>query len=345
MWLGVLLPLAWIWAGGPAFCQSEPPIVHVYYFDAPGCTKCLQAKALIRRLARTDPQISVRSIPVLTAGGYELADALLTIGGVDKSLPAEGPSLLVGTTFVRRMFFEESTVRAAIDRYRATGAPDLYPRAVNILGHAHDVLPQQMRRWGLAPVIVAGLLDGINPCAFATLIFFLAYLGLTAGQSRKALAVGLLFVAGVFGAYFAFGFGIVQAILALEVFPQVRTGLHALIAVGCLVLAWLSARDYRQLKAGNTAGVSLQLPRALKQQTHHAIRHGLRSSWLYPASFVAGAAVSMLELACTGQVYVPAIIYLLSLSDTRTAALGRWRQRNGTARRGCPVPISRREFL
>jgi hypothetical protein len=50
-------------------------------------------------------------------------------------------------------------------------------------------------------VLAAGLLDGVNPCAFVTVIFLLSYLSLLKYRRRDAMLVGAAFTAAMFATY------------------------------------------------------------------------------------------------------------------------------------------------
>lgn len=305
-----------------AVCASAGPPIHAYFFTAPGCAHCGEAERIVEKHIETDPQVSLRVVDVHTPSGLEIGQALLTVAGKGPDKLPVAPGLLIGETHIELSGFTRMAALAAVDDHRAAGAPDIYARAERIRGRARYSLSGKFRRWGILTIIGAGLLDGINPCAFATLVFFLTYLGFAGASGRRLAAVGLLFAAGVFVAYFAFGLGILHAALALESFPAIRRVMYGIIGAACLVFAGLSLYDYWQLRRGNSRAVKLQLPAAFKRQTHRAIRAGAGARLVGPAAFVAGAAVSSLEIACTGQVYIPAIIYMLSLSETRNAALG-----------------------
>ncbi|MGF1655598.1 MAG: hypothetical protein ACFCU3_01325 [Verrucomicrobiales bacterium] len=54
-------------------------------------------------------------------------------------------------------------------------------------------------------VVAAGLLDGLNPCAFATIIFLLSYLQVARKSGREILQIGVAYILGVFCTYFALG--------------------------------------------------------------------------------------------------------------------------------------------
>jgi cytochrome c biogenesis protein CcdA len=318
----------WLWTsstvfvwGAVAFAGGEPP-VYVYFFDAPGCPKCEPIEGFLSETVEPDPQVRLIIVDVHEPSGIELGQALLTVAGVGGDRFPEAPGLLVGDTYLDVGAVGERSIAAAIDKYRASGAADIRERAERIRGRTRHAAPEMFQRWSVAAILGAGLLDGINPCAFATLVFFLAYLGVTGASRRGMLLVGLSFAAGVFAVYFAFGLGLLHAFLALEAFPALRQSLYVGIALICLILAALSLQDYRHLRAGDPSKVRLQLPLAAKQRAHQAIRGAMRSRVAAPAAFVAGGGVSVLEIACTGQVYIPALIYMSSISQTRLAAIG-----------------------
>jgi len=296
---------------------ATPPIIHAYYLGGEGCHGCAVGDDTIDRLVASDPQVRLVCLDINR--DYALAQALLVVAGLD-ALPT-APSLLVGTTYVDNAAFGPTAVQRATDAYRGEGAPDLMPKALQIEPNADKALPAVLRKWGPLAVIGAGLLDGVNPCAFATLIFFISYLAVAGARGHRLLAVGLLYAGGVFVAYFAFGLGILKALLSLDAFPAIRQALYGVIAMVCLGLAGISVYDARQLRMGCPTAVLLQLPEAFKQSTHAAVRRGVRSRWILPAAFAAGAVVSVLEVACTGQVYVPAITYVITISDTPAIAM------------------------
>ena len=71
------------------------------------------------------------------------------------------------------------------------------------------------------PVFLAGLLDGINPCAFTTLIFLISYLRLLGRRGREVLKIGFSFTLAVFVSYFLIGLGFFQALRLADSFSLV----------------------------------------------------------------------------------------------------------------------------
>lgn len=306
-----------------ANAQGDGPPVYAYYFTGHGCHGCEQGDALMNEIAAEMPSLALTTVD--TAMDYELAYALLVVAGVGPEIMPSAPGLVVGHDYVGGIAWQNGdAVRAMLAAYAPTGAPDLRPQAEAIRGQARHALPGNLRRWGVMTVVVAGLVDGINPCAFATLVFFISYLGMAGVRGRAIAGVGIAYGVGVFLVYLAFGLGILHAALALEGLPVVRRVLHGMLGAACLAFAWISVADYRHLRAGRTSEVAHQLPLGLKRLAHAAVRRGIGTrSLMVPGALLAGACVSGVELACTGQVYVPAITYMVAANADRLAAI-RW---------------------
>ena len=67
--------------------------------------------------------------------------------------------------------------------------------------------------------------------------------------------------------------------------------------------------------------MKLQLPTPLKRHIHETIRHGSRHRRYVMTAFLMGAVVSLLEVACTGQVYGPTILFMVREGHERMRAL------------------------
>ena len=76
----------------------------------------------------------------------------------------------------------------------------------------------------LGTVIAAGFLDGINPCVFITLIFFMSILS-AAKVTRKRLAlIGMIYISACFLTYLLLGIGLyklLSVVFYLETLKQI----------------------------------------------------------------------------------------------------------------------------
>ena len=163
----------------------------------------------------------------------------------------------------------------------------------------------------LIPVLLAGLLDGINPCVFTTLLFLISSLTLAGRGRKEILIIGVFFTFAVFVTYYLVGLGLFQGIRTASVFPIIADIIKWILILFLLLISILSFYDYMQIKKGKTSKISLQLPKFLKLRIHSVIREQSKSSSIIIGSFVLGIMVSVFELACTGQVYFPTIAYMV----------------------------------
>ncbi|NLG35536.1 MAG: hypothetical protein GX548_09310 [Lentisphaerae bacterium] len=76
-------------------------------------------------------------------------------------------------------------------------------------------------------------------------------------------------------------------------------------------LAALSFRDaFRFRRSGSPGDVTLQIPRRVKARIRAVMRGGLGLGGPVAGGALVGAAVTLLESVCTGQGYLPVLIYL-----------------------------------
>lgn len=156
-------------------------------------------------------------------------------------------------------------------------------------------------------IIGAGLLDGLNPCAFAVLVLLLVYL--MAQKSRKAMvAAGLVYSAAVFIFYYLSGVGIFSVIQTAGVSAAFS------VAAGCIALiaGLVMIKDALLPGERPTLGIS---------PSHSGIINRVMKKASLPAAFVLGILVGMFELPCTGGIYL-SIISMISLKANLSQALG-----------------------
>lgn len=141
-----------------------------------------------------------------------------------------------------------------------------------------------------------------------------------AEQSGELITVGFGFCSAVFLTYFLLGFGVFHIIQTLEGYTLTGAVLRWLTIGGLLILAWLSFKDAWAFgRTGQPSLIKLQLPLSIRTRIHRIMRRGLTARWLFLGSFAIGFLVTLLESVCTGQVYVPTLVYLSSQANSREA--------------------------
>ena len=166
------------------------------------------------------------------------------------------------------------------------------------------------------PVFFAGLADGINPCAFSTLLFLLSFLGLAGKNKRELMLIGTVYTLTVFASYFALGLGLFASLRALSGFAAFARIMRVVLALILGILAIGNIRDGILDLRGRRKDMTLVLPSALRQRIHSMIRRQRTMGFLVGGTAITALAVSIFELACTGQVYLPVIAWMVKKGES-----------------------------
>jgi cytochrome c biogenesis protein CcdA len=190
--------------------------------------------------------------------------------------------------------------------WQAPRAPDL----------ADDEADAVVRRTvdGLTFSVVAlgGLLDGFNPCAVSTLIFFMSVLAVAKASRRTRLLVGVSFITASFFVYMGLGLGFLYVFRQAPNFATVKKVVEVVLGLCMIPLAVLSFRDaIRFRKSQRPDDVTLQIPKTIKTRIHGFMNSRLGMGGPILGGLVTGAGVTVLESVCTGQSYVPVLMYML----------------------------------
>ncbi len=182
------------------------------------------------------------------------------------------------------------------------------------------------KRFSVFTVIGNGLIDGINPCAFAVIIFFISFLAVYGYKKEEIVYVGTFYCLAVFITYLLIGLGVFNFFYSLSQIHLIIKFFYYFIAFFCFLMAIAALSDYlRFKKTGQAKEAILQLPKFLKRRINVVIGSRMRERkggvWgLCFSSFVVGFLVSLLEAVCTGQIYLPTIVFILKNTDLKLKA-------------------------
>ncbi|OGF20706.1 hypothetical protein A2316_02730 [Candidatus Falkowbacteria bacterium RIFOXYB2_FULL_38_15] len=153
------------------------------------------------------------------------------------------------------------------------------------------------------PAIIGGaLIDSVNPCAFAVLIFLLSYL-LAIGSPKLILKVGLVYISTVFLVYFLAGLGILKVLTFFGIAPIIYT----IAAIILIFVGLVNIKDFFWYGKGFTLAIPESKKPLIQKYIHKAS---------IPAAIILGFLVSAFELPCTGGIYL-AVLSLLANSETQ----------------------------
>jgi len=310
-----------------SFAASTPSSlnypVHLAYFYEPGCHDCDKAKIVLKDISAKYPgTLIIKDFDISLTENMELAEALSELYQMPEEERLLVPVIFIGDDYLFRSTITFDNLDELIQKYSTTETIAPWEKVKEKDLTAQDRLIARFQSFGLAAVAVSGLIDGINPCAFASIIFFISYLTLINRKGREILWVGGMFTLSVFLTYFLIGTGALKMITSLSFLPLVRKIFVLVTTALALILGVVSLCDYLQFKKkGTTKDAKLQLPSFLKNLIHSAIRKNVRLSNYILMAAVTGFIVSLLELACTGQIYLPTIMFISTIPDLKVNAL------------------------
>jgi len=278
---------------------ADPPAIHMAYFAEVGCSECDRVSIALGHLQNQFPTLVLHEMDIFEDLSLNLC--LSERLNVPADQRHDAPAVFVCSDYLVDRDIQYERLVQMVSRYVEAGAEATWESCDEAVA-----MPPPPPWWA---VILPGLIDGINPCAFAPIVFFVSSLTLMERRKREILMVGLSFTLAVFLSYLAFGMVLREILAGLIdlVGPVLRPILNSVIALACLALAILSFDDHRKARRGRVKDMALRLPDRLRKWVNAAVRKSMNAQALALSSFVAGVVVSFIELACTGQVYVPII--------------------------------------
>ena len=300
--------------------QIDGLVVQFDYFFSKGCGSCtlFLNKTIPGLEEKIGIKIDVVHHDIMDPEEYELLQKE-TKGVEIYAFPLIkiNDSILQGDDEIEESF--ESRIIAAVEGLSDTSTVGSQESADSSYSDGKPGLLISGDKLLLLPVVAAGLLDGVNPCAFTTLIFLLAALAVAGKSRREVLVLGIFFTASVFVTYFLVGLGLFRVLRAADSFPVVAAIIRWVLFSVLIVFAVLSMYDYMKIRNGQASKILLQLPTVLKRRIHDSVRVYSRSTALVGSAVILGFLVSVFELACTGQVYFPTIAYLVQVEKGFTS--------------------------
>lgn len=160
----------------------------------------------------------------------------------------------------------------------------------------------------LPAVVVTGLLDSVNPCAFAVILLLLAFLFTLRKARSHILKLGFVYIGMIFLVYFAIGLGLLGTV-------RLSDDPHLVARLGALLLIGLGLINV----------VEHYFPR-FPLKLHMPAFAGARSRELIaraslPATVAAGVLVGLCTFPCSGGIYV-SVITLLNAKTTLAWGVG-----------------------
>jgi cytochrome c biogenesis protein CcdA len=297
--------------------RTDKLILH--FFGSPTCGECLEIKESVLYPAAKEHEgkIDIRIYNVDTDTGFasmtrmEKQFAVKTNASVELFFP---DTFLIGSEDIQRHARSMIEYRLmhpekwAVARFKAP--PDSFTFI--------ESLKKKFGEFSFLSILAAGIVDGVNPCAIATMIFLVSFLATRKRSRREIMTIGMCFTAAVFFTYLLLGVGAFKAITALEHYRWLSKAIRWSAVGLALIVGILSFVDaFRFGKSRKTQDITVQLPKQVKLRIHKVISGNLSGTQLAMGAIVTGFLVTLLEAVCTGQVYLPTIILMTKQTGLR----------------------------
>ena len=305
----LLVPLAYAHESEESICIS--------YFYGDGCPNCAKVKPYLDAVEEEyGEQIHITRYEIYhNLKNYQLYNKYCDLQEIELEnrgvpLVAIGTDFYVGSTSIKENLVSKiDEMIESGDRTCSLGDDMVCHNGdINQSSDTDSIIPGLQNKITLPLVLGAGLVDGINPCAFAVLLFLLMFLLEVSNSKKRMIKAGSAYVIAVYITYFLAGIGIFSIIQI----SGMSLWIVKVAAILAILFGLINIKDYFWYGKG----FSLKIPESKK----HIIEAWAHKANI-PAAFVLGFLVSMFELPCTGGVYL-AILAMLANTVTRAGAIG-----------------------
>ncbi|MBU4303738.1 MAG: hypothetical protein KJ931_05075 [Candidatus Omnitrophica bacterium] len=305
--------------------QDLPKLI---IFHALSCHRCVQVKQEVLPAMENEfkDQIIFQYRDVGQLENYKMALGLLQKNG--SGISFQTPLFYFGGKFLTA----EGQVRDNLRNFILEGLkvipPSAPPATFDLTAYFKGFTP--------AAIIIAGLEDGVNPCAFTVIVFFISFLAAQGYRRRELIFIGAAFIFAVFLTYLGIGLGIFNFFYHFKGFWLIMRLLNLITGALSILFGILAVYDFIKFKkTGATDELILKLPKSVKERIHKLVGFFYRKSpqekqgkslpgpyKLIFSALITGFLVSLLEAVCTGQMYLPTISFVLKASTLKLQALG-----------------------
>lgn len=281
-------------------------------FTTNSCDDCSEVKEW---LSQNDEDIQVLEYNIIEDNCLDLLKVLFRTFDVEEKLQ-EVPAVFVGNecrTDSRTIIpFGEEKLMEAADAQRENQQLLQMIQSAKKTAEDQSGLEENSKNANLLTLAGAGLLAGLNPCSISILLMLLS---LIISEKRSVWKSGVLYLTGKYVTYFAIGLVIYTTAsqISQHMLDCVGRVVDVVLAILFGIAGVLYLTDAIRVFRQDYGKIRTQLPVGMRRMNHKMIKYFAgKSGMLWPVLIlVLGAAISLGEFFCTGQIYMAAITYLL----------------------------------
>lgn len=297
--------------------------IHIYLISKTDCKECMRVLKDLSFLKEKYPDIVLHEYDILKKTDVANIEYFGKQLDIQPSKRLIAPSLYIGKNILQKdNKISLAVIEEIIRKSSETGAEELKLVNEDAKNEIKEDLKNRFKTFKSGAIILAGLIDGVNPCAFATIIFFISYLSFLGKGSRQILISGILFTFGVFITYIIIGLGLFEIVKKLTVLELISRIVYYGMSLLLLFLSLFSFKDAYIARKENfeSDDLSLVLPSSLKKLNKKIVKWASNTASIYLTSVLIGSLISMVSFVCTGQIYLPTIMYVMGEKDLKIQA-------------------------
>ena len=299
--------------------DSNRQIILNFLFK-PGCIKCIKIEKQLVKLKARHPSLNIKSYNVNNTDNFNPIIELLEKYSVPDNKGFLVPAIFVGNSYYIQHDINFEKINKCLDKLYTENnhKTELRTDSKSTVDEKNSLYTEYLTKvnsFSYITVLTAGLIDGVNPCSFALLIFFLSYLKIAGRTRTQLIKVGLAYSISVFITYILIGLGFFHGINAvIAKYTVITFVLYLFSGILALAFAFLTIWDIYIIhtdKKNIENRIILKLGSKTKNFTHKLIRSNSRTKFIILGTIAIGIGVSFLELGCTGQIYLPVILFII----------------------------------
>jgi len=302
--------------------QSSYALQKIIVFHNPGCPNCkwLLNEYIPELEKEFRERVAFEYYDTSSQENFEKKLAMEKEYGV---IGSAVPEVLIGQRVLMGKGEIERDLKKIIENGLGIQAQEAKAEPVAGNSSKGSILVEHFKSFSPFAIAGAGFLDGINPCAFSTIIFFFSFLAFLGFNFRYMLLAGISFTLAVFLTYLGLGVGAFAGLRHLGMVGFFARYFDFAVGVLAIILGIASLYDYIYFKISKkTDRMVLKLPQSIKNAIHGSVRimkdkdkgqGAIALIKLMGIGFIVGVLVSLLESVCTGQMYLPTITFILKM--------------------------------
>lgn len=290
----------------------------IIYFSSPTCSSCTSTLEILNKYEKNHTDIKIIKYDITKGDNYTLFVRYCKAYSLDYEKRTV-PAVFMGSkAFIGEKSLKDAVAENVFDDLK-------YEKNIEVINSDITLEKEQIYHESISILysLMAGFLDGFNPCAMAMLLLFISVLGFS-DNKNILIKITITYILGLFLSYFALGTILFKFLSDINL-SFLHTSLNYLVIVLCFILAILNLCDFINIRRKKYKKIVLQLPKSFQKFNKKIMNDGAvffrKYSLLgYLAIFFIGVIVAFSEFLCTGQVYLPVIISLIQINKVLSFA-------------------------